>query len=455
MLRPSSRLGILTALLVAACSSSSTTDAGKGAASANADGGGRAEPIRIGLMAPLTGSLYTYGQPVQNGARAAQEQINALGGVLGRPVKIEVSDDTGNVDVAKGIVSKWVAEKFVMGLGPSASGIGSAIQPLIHDAKFPMVANAPGAPSISTAEPPRDRYFFRMITSHLWQARTLAYFLSKGPVTFGAGAEPPCTKLAIVFETSSYGSELAKELEATFKKLGGAVVESRGVPTQVKQSYEEEAKAMVAAKPQCQVMVLYPDAGLTYYRDWLRLSAASPDIDKTKFITVATNSLHQDAFITKGRTDPSNPNADSIVAGVYVSDGDNVPDTPAYAEYRNIYKQQFSNEEPPPVSSWSYDAAVLAALAIQAARTTEDRTKIRDALFAVSKDGQAFTPSKVGDAIVALAKDPPQDVDFAGASGPVDFDDNGDVYSGYVIYKADSRKFNIFTRLSPETYRGL
>ena len=43
-----------------------------------------AEPIRIGLLLPLTGDGAAYGIPIQRSALMAQEEINASGGILGQ-----------------------------------------------------------------------------------------------------------------------------------------------------------------------------------------------------------------------------------------------------------------------------------------------------------------------------------------------------------------------------------
>lgn len=51
------------------------------------------EPIRLGLMSPLTGLVGLYGQEIVNAARIASEEINQRGGLLGRPLELVVEDD--------------------------------------------------------------------------------------------------------------------------------------------------------------------------------------------------------------------------------------------------------------------------------------------------------------------------------------------------------------------------
>ena len=51
------------------------------------------EPIRLGLMPPLTGLVGIYGQEIVNAARIACAEVNHRGGVLGRPLELVIEDD--------------------------------------------------------------------------------------------------------------------------------------------------------------------------------------------------------------------------------------------------------------------------------------------------------------------------------------------------------------------------
>jgi branched-chain amino acid transport system substrate-binding protein len=60
-------------------------------------------PIRIGVIAPLTGASADFGTSVRQGAELAVDEINAAGGVLGRPLALVVKDDRG--DPATGLAA--------------------------------------------------------------------------------------------------------------------------------------------------------------------------------------------------------------------------------------------------------------------------------------------------------------------------------------------------------------
>ena len=53
--------------------------------------------------------------------------------------------------------------------------------------------------------------------------------------------------------------------------------------------------------------------------------------------------------------------------------------------------------------------------------------------------GTAFSPAKLADALIALRNG--QDIDYDGASGPVNFDDFGEVLANFVVQKVEGAKF--------------
>lgn len=103
-----------TTLLLAACGSGgssggATASSGSGsggastaassAAGGSASGGAAAsgDPIVIGHAAGTTGFMSVFDIPVQNGMKLAIDDINAAGGVLGRPLKLVTSDNASDV----------------------------------------------------------------------------------------------------------------------------------------------------------------------------------------------------------------------------------------------------------------------------------------------------------------------------------------------------------------------
>lgn len=101
------------------------------AASAGAAGAPSGAPIRIGLLAPLTGSGGAYGKEEETAAKAAAAHINSHGGVLGRPLEIVVADDettpTAGVSAARKLID---VDGVVAITGVWSSAVALAVRPV-------------------------------------------------------------------------------------------------------------------------------------------------------------------------------------------------------------------------------------------------------------------------------------------------------------------------------------
>ena len=59
------------------------------------------EPIKIGAVLPFSGGVELYGRQAKLGLDLATKDINAAGGILGRPVEVVYADDKTDPAVAK------------------------------------------------------------------------------------------------------------------------------------------------------------------------------------------------------------------------------------------------------------------------------------------------------------------------------------------------------------------
>ena len=79
---------VAAASALTACGGSSANTAGSAAGSAAASG----STIKVGVLGPLTGDNSVYGQAVVNGASLYLKQVNADGGVNGKPLEVIAMD---------------------------------------------------------------------------------------------------------------------------------------------------------------------------------------------------------------------------------------------------------------------------------------------------------------------------------------------------------------------------
>src|SRR3990172_4535335 len=94
----------------------------------NSSGGGTTSndepPIKIGMIASLSGEQQPWGEDSRNGAELAVEEFNAAGGVNGRKVELIVGDTASKPESGKSATEKLVGVNKVLAvIGEVASGI--------------------------------------------------------------------------------------------------------------------------------------------------------------------------------------------------------------------------------------------------------------------------------------------------------------------------------------------
>ena len=91
-----------------------------------------AGPIKVGIATDLTGPISFGGIPCSRIAKLAIDQINAGGGVLGRPLEMYLEDTASNEQIAVGVVRKLVQRNRVdVVLGGITSSMRNAIKDVI------------------------------------------------------------------------------------------------------------------------------------------------------------------------------------------------------------------------------------------------------------------------------------------------------------------------------------
>ena len=89
-------------------------------------------PITIGFAMSLTGPLAANGKQALLGMQIWEEEINAKGGLLGRPVKLVYYDDQTNPSTIPGIYTKLLdVDKVDLVVGPYATNMAAPAMPVI------------------------------------------------------------------------------------------------------------------------------------------------------------------------------------------------------------------------------------------------------------------------------------------------------------------------------------
>ena len=130
------------------------------------------EPIKIGVTQPLTGAFAASGNYVAQGARLAEEDINAAGGVLGRKIQLIVEDNKSNPTEAVATAEKLTQkDKVPVMMGAWSSTLTLAVMPKLIEYEVPMVVETSSSSKITTSGNP---WIFRISPTSEMEAKAFA-----------------------------------------------------------------------------------------------------------------------------------------------------------------------------------------------------------------------------------------------------------------------------------------
>jgi branched-chain amino acid transport system substrate-binding protein len=168
-------------------------------------------PVRIGLIFPLTGGSSDMGNSALVGAQVAVQEINQVGGYLGRPIELVVRDDEANNDVglkhAQDLVLK---EKVVATIGFCNTGVAMKALDVFQENKHPLFVTCATGSAITAKYPAAQSFIFRTSAPDQHQTQFLVDEIVKRGLT----------KVALLVDSTGYGDAGLKDLEAALGRAG-------------------------------------------------------------------------------------------------------------------------------------------------------------------------------------------------------------------------------------------
>jgi branched-chain amino acid transport system substrate-binding protein len=226
-------LAAAASITTAGCSSNSSGSASAGGSTGSSGG---TYTLTAGVLHAFTGQNAFFGLNAQNSCKAAAEEINKAGGIMGHPLTCSDFDTKGDPADAVPVANRMLvsASHLVMVVGPDGSDIPSVL-PVLEQAKVPEL-NTVGDPRYDTQT---SQDFWRLTPSDSTQAPALAYY------TYHQGF----TKIAEVFTSDLSAQTTTTPFQNTFGKLGGTIVKTLTISPDVS-SYQTEVAQVLAAHPQ-------------------------------------------------------------------------------------------------------------------------------------------------------------------------------------------------------------
>ena len=207
------------------------------------------EPIKIGFSMALTGPLAPNGKQALLGMQIWEEEINAKGGLLGRPVKLVYYDDQSQSAPVPGIYTKLLdVDKVDLIIGPYATVPAAAAMPVVIQKKklfmilFGLDVNA---------EFKYDRFFAMIPNGPDATSFTSGFFDT------AMQQNPKPTTVALANADAEFGVKACEGARANAKKAGLKIVYDKSYPPS-STDFAPIVRAVQAAKPDLFVLCSYP-----------------------------------------------------------------------------------------------------------------------------------------------------------------------------------------------------
>ena len=366
-------------------------------------------PVKIGGILPLTGSMAPITKKIAQSAELAIEHVNQGGGVKGCPVQFILRDDQGQptvgVDAAKYLVE---VERVPAFTGTISSGVtGPIISSVTAPSKVVQITCCSTA-SPFTLDGRSGGYFFRAIPT----SKTQAYATASETVRRGM------KKTVVIYINTDFGTDMLRFYKTAVTKLGGAEVIAEVPYTDNQPSYRAEVTRALAAKPESLLLIGFPKDAVTIVREWLSLGG-------TKSIAL-NNSMRTMDFV--------NGVGAKFVEDVFGMDNAQVAG-PHVDAFNKAFEEKFQADTKGPGVHTQYDALMVMALAMNIAKDLTGPS-IKDAVRRVHAPGGSVVgtgPAEYKKALELIKAGKP--IKYFGATGPIEFDANGDVTGPALVWK--------------------
>ena len=367
--------------------------------------------LKIGLLMDFSSGSSEVLRDRQRAFELAVRHVNESGGVFGLPVTVAVGDTTADPEKAVTAARRLVEVDGVHAIvGPNASANALPIaERVTGPAGIPTVSFSATSPAL-TAVADRDFLF-----------RTALSDVSQGPVLARLTRERGFDNVGLLYVDDAWGRGLAGAFEAAWEGVVKAIPVDRG-----RTGFLAPLRESASGGAQALVVIAFESAALTMVRaaidNGLYNSFVFGDAAKRPSLVRSLGGARLGNMYGTGPASPPESAASAAWEAAWV------------AEYGTLPVLAYVKE--------AYDATITLALAAQAAGRL-DGAAIRDRLRAVGSSPGAVAnagPRGVAAALRILAGG--GEIDYEGASGSIDWDENGDLRSGHVgvwRFTADER----------------
>lgn len=296
-------------------------------------------PVTIGAIHPMTGTLAEFGGPEVNADSLAKAHLNEAAGR--EVIRIDFADTQTSASAAIAEANRLVD---VIGIPVLVGGAASGVTiPVANSVCIPkkvlQISYASTSPQITTLDD--DDFVFRTCPSDALQ----------GVVAGRLAYEKGFRTAATMFVNNPYGQGLSNIFTENFEAEGGQVLAEVPHPEAAQPTYVAELEQALAGDPDVVFLPTYPGQAVVFMREAIE--------------QFGYNSwLFSDG--TRSESIPETIGADKV-EGMYGT-APGAEETPSSEIFRSTYTDSYGRTPPLPFLDTSYDAVVMAGLAVAIAQ---------------------------------------------------------------------------------------
>jgi branched-chain amino acid transport system substrate-binding protein len=351
----------------------------------------QAAPLKIGVLAPISGSSAADGNDIVKGVKTAVEVIKAEGGIPGfDAIEVEVQDGACDPRQAVAAANKLANLKVAGVIGEYCSSATIPASEVLNEEKITMITPASTNPKVTQRG---FKYMYRMCGLDIHQSAAAGKFMKD---------QLKAKSVYIVDDKTTYSQHLAEFVAEEAKKAGINVLAHEHV-NEGDMDYSAVLTKVKQANPDVFYMSLQNySAGIRMIKQLRQMGL--------KCAVLAQDAVYHPNFIKE---------APEQSQGVFFTFGYADKNAAVYKKFLEKYTSLHG--EPGAYSAYAFDSAYALLTAIKNAKSV-DADKVRAELMKLN---------------------------LVGASKTIKFQDNGDSGSNYVIYKVEGDKFKEY--FNPDT----
>jgi ABC-type branched-subunit amino acid transport system substrate-binding protein len=416
------RLPLLIAMLVLAAGAGQAGCGGDDGGDGGGAGDGTALDLTIGDLVPLSGDLAAFGRPGRKAADLAVEQIEAAVKEAGTGDTVEIVHEDERIEpgAAARAARKLVdTEKATCLTGPWGSSVLQVARSVTIPAKVLELSPSATGDDITGAKD--DGLLNRTAPPDRLQGPALANVVEDAL----GGAQGRTVNIGA--RNDSYGTGLTDTFSRAWQQKGGRIGE-RVLYDPGQPSYNTEAQKISSGDPDAYMIVDLPETFRKLGPALVRTGRWDP---RKTFITdgLASSALSRDA----GRA------ATEGMRGT----APGAPDTGAAAVAFDKLFRDAPGPERQTFDAHIFDAVILCYLTAVAAGSTDGADMAAKLIDLTAPGGEKYTWEQLPAAIEALRNG--DDIDYDGASGPIDLNRDGDPTAGvYDLFRYREGQVEIY-----------